>query len=361
MAAAKRKPGGDMNFASDNAAGVAPAILDAIARTNAGFALGYGNDDLTRAVERRMAELFERDLAVFLVPTGTAANALALAHLTPPWGGVLCHAEAHIAIDECGAPEFFGGGLKLIGLPGVGGKIAPATLVAAIARHTGHRPHAVQARTVSLSQVTEAGTVYGVDEVRALAEIAHAHGLKVHMDGARFANALARLGASPAAMSWRAGVDALSFGATKGGALAAEAIVVFDRPAADALHEQRKRGGHLVSKHRFVAAQFAAFLADDNWLAWARHANHMADRLAQGLAAGGRAPAWPVDANLVFVVLPGAADARLRAAGATYYAWHSDSMPAGIALQEGDVLARLVASFATTESDVDRFLALAIH
>jgi len=348
-----------MNFASDNAAGVAPAVLDAISRANAGFALGYGNDDLTRAVERSMAALFERDIAVFLVPTGTAANALALAHLTPPWGGVLGHAEAHIAIDECGAPEFFGGGLKLIGLPGVGGKLAPTTLAAAIARHTGHRPHAVQAKTVSLSQVTEAGTIYTAAEVRALADIAHAHGLKVHMDGARFANALARLGASPAALSWQAGVDALSFGATKGGALAAEAIVVFDRDAADALHERRKRGGHLVSKHRFVAAQFAAFLANDNWLVWARHANRMADRLAQGLVTGALAPVWPVEANLVFVVLPRAADARLRAAGATYYAWHSDSLPSGITIQDGDVLARLVTSFATSEADVDRFVALA--
>ena len=349
-----------MNFASDNAAGVAPAVLDAIGRANAGFALGYGNDDLTRAVERRMAALFERDVAVFLVPTGTAANALALAHLTPPWGGVLCHAEAHIAIDECGAPEFFGGGLKLIGVPGVGAKIAPATLAAAIGRHTGHRPHAVQARTVSLSQVTEAGTIYTAAEVCALADIAHAHGLKVHMDGARFANALARLATSPAAVSWQAGVDALSFGATKGGALAAEAIVLFDPDAADALHERRKRGGHLVSKHRFVAAQFAAFLADDNWLTWARHANRMADRLAQGLATRRLAPVWPVEANLAFVVLPRAADARLRAAGAAYYAWHSDSLPSGILIQDGDVLARLVTSFATTEAEVDRFVALAI-
>ena len=348
-----------MNFASDNAAGVPPGILQAIAAANEGFALGYGNDDLTRAVERRMAALFERDVAVFLVPTGTAANALALAYLTPPWGGVLCHAEAHVAIDECGAPEFFGGGLKLIGLPGVGGKLLPATLSAAIARHTGHRPHAVQAKTVSLSQVTEAGTVYTAAEVRALAAIAHAHGLKVHMDGARFANALARLDASPADMTWRAGVDALSFGATKGGALAAEAVVIFDRDAAETMHERRKRGGHLVSKHRFVAAQFAAFLDADNWLAWAGHANHMADRLAEGLGARGLAPVWPVDANLVFVVLPHATDARLRAAGASYYAWQSEGLPDGMRVNKGDVLARLVTSFATTEADIARFLEVA--
>ena len=347
-----------MNFASDNAAGIAPAVLDAIARANRGFALGYGNDDLTRAVERRIGEMFERDAAVFLVSTGTAANALALAHVTPPWGGVLCHAEAHIATDECGAPEFFGGGLKLIGIPGVGCKLAPATLAAAIERHTGHRPHAVQAAALSLSQASEAGTIYTAAEIAALAGIAHAHGMKVHMDGARFANALVRLGVSPAELTWKAGVDVLSFGATKGGALAAEAIVIFDRAQADTMHERRKRGGHLVSKHRFVAAQFEGFLADDNWLAWARHANTMADRLAQGLAAGGRKPVWPVDANLVFVVLPRDADARLRAAGATYYARHSDSLPDGIAMAPGDVLARLVTSFATTDTEVDRFVEL---
>ena len=309
-----------MNFASDNAAGIAPAVLDAITRANHGHALGYGNDDLTRSIERRIGELFECDAAVFLVSTGTAANALALAHVTPPWGGVLCHAEAHIMVDECGAPEFFGGALKLIGLAGEGCKLAPATLTDAIARHTGHRPHAVQAASVSISQVSEAGTIYTPAEVAALAEIAHARGLKVHMDGARFGNALARLNASPAELTWKAGVDILSFGATKGGAMAAEAIVIFDRAVADTMHERRKRGGHLVSKHRFVAAQFAGFLADANWLTWARHANRMADRLAHGLARHSVAPVWPVEANIVFVVLPPAADARLRAAGASYYA-----------------------------------------
>src|SRR5262249_41133936 len=206
---------GLMNCAAHNAAGPPPAILDAIVRANAGFALGYGNDDLTRAVEGRIGEVFARDAAVFLVPTGTAANALALAHLAPPWGAVLCHARAHVATDECGAPEFFGGGLKLIGLPGEGCKLAVDTVRAAIARHSGHRPHFVQPAALSLSQVSEAGTVYSPAEIAALANVAHAAGLGVHVDGARFANALVRLGASPAAMTWRAGVDALSFGATK--------------------------------------------------------------------------------------------------------------------------------------------------
>ena len=347
-----------MNFASDNTAGVAPGILDAVARAGAGFALGYGNDDLTRAVERRFSALFECEVAVFLVPTGTAANALALAQVAPPWTAVLCHAQSHIATDECGAPEFFGGGLKLIGLPGEGCKLGDQTVGAAIERHSGHRPHFTQPAALSLSQVTEAGTIYSVAEIESLAGIAHGHGLSVHMDGARFANALVRSNASPAAMTWKAGIDVLSFGATKGGVLAAEAVVMFDPARAEAMPERRKRGGHLLSKHRFLAAQMDAFLADEYWLALARHANAMADRLAGKLAAARLAPVWPVEGNLVFVVLPKVVDARLRAAGASYYARNPDGLPAGIAIKEGDVLARLVTSYATTSQEVDAFAAL---
>jgi threonine aldolase len=207
--------------------------------------------------------------------------------------------------------------------------------------------------------VTEAGTVYTVGDIKALCDVAHGRGLATHMDGARFANALVRLGATPAEMSWKAGIDILSFGATKGGALAAEAVVVFDRARADALHERRKRGGHLVSKHRFLAAQFDGYLADDNWLASARHANRMADRLADRLASRGLTPVWPVEGNLVFVILPATTHARLSAAGAAYYARRSASLPDGAALEPGEVLARLVTSFATTETEVDRFAEVA--
>ena len=203
---------------------------------------------------------------MFLVSSGTAANALALAHLAPPWGAVLCHDEAHIATDECGAPEFYGGGIKLIGLAGEAGKIAPATLAARARAGQWGGPHHVTPAVLSLSQATEAGTIYRPDEIRELAEIAHARGLAVHVDGARLANALARMNASPAQATWKVGVDALSFGATKGGALAAEAIVFFDPARGADMAERRKRGGHLVSKHRFVAAQIDAYLADDLWL-----------------------------------------------------------------------------------------------
>jgi threonine aldolase len=348
-----------MNFASDNTAGVAPAILDAIARANDGCALGYGSDAGTARVEQRLAQMLEHELAVFLVPTGTAANALALAQVTPPWGAVLCHRESHIATDECGAPEFFGGGLKLIGLAGEGGKIAPATLEAALARGPWGGPHHVTAAALSLSQATEVGTIYRPAEIAQLADIAHARGVAVHMDGARFANALVRTNATPAELTWRAGVDVLSFGATKGGALAAEAVIFFDPARAGGMQERRKRGGHLLSKHRFLAAQLEAYLADDLWLDLARHANRMADRLVERLGASGIKPVWPVEANEVFVPLGAEADRRLKAAGASYYPWTSASLPAGLVVAPGATVVRLVTSFSTTEAEVDRFAALA--
>jgi threonine aldolase len=198
-----------------------------------------------------------------------------------------------------------------------------------------------------------------VDEVRALSAIAHERGMRVHLDGARFANALARMNATPAEATWRAGVDVMSFGATKGGALAAEAVVFFDPQQADAMPGRRRRGGQLISKHRFLSTQWEAYLANDYWLALARHANEMADRLAQGLAAAGLTPVWPVEANEVFVALSADADCRLRAAGASYYPWPTDSLPSNVPLTPTETLVRLVTSFATSQEEVDRFIAVA--
>jgi len=306
-------------------------------------------------VTRRFCEIFEREVAVWLVPTGTGANALALAHVSPPWGAVLCHAESHIISDECGAPEFFGGGLKLIGLPGTAGKIAPDTLREVLQRGPWGGPHHVTASALSLTQATEAGTVYRAEEVRALADAAHAQELAVHMDGARFANALVRQNVSPAQATWKAGVDVLSFGATKCGALAAEAIVFFDPARAVHMHDRRKRGGQLVSKHRFIAAQFEAFFAGDLWLKLAGHANAQADQLAARLTAAGFAPVWPVEANEVFVALPRRVDARLKAAGASYYPWVSQGLPEGATIPDDAILVRLVTSFCTSDVEVTRF------
>lgn len=340
-----------MNFASDNTAGVAPEIMAALARANDGFALGYGNDDWTRRVEKKISELFERDVAVFLVPTGTGANALALAHVTPPWGAVLCHQSSHVAIDECGAPEFFSGGIKLVELPGDNGKISAETLKARLGNTAAWgAPHHVTPAAVSISQATEAGTIYRVAEIRALADIAHEHGTVLHMDGARFGNALARLNATSAASTWKAGVDVLSFGATKGGAMGAEAVIFFDPKRAEGMSARRKRGGALLSKHRFIAAQMEAFLEGDLWLKLARHANAMADRLSDGLTKAGYAPVWPVEANEVFAALPVALCDKLQTAGAVFYRWDAD--------EKGNVIVRLVTSFATTAEEADRFAGL---
>lgn len=341
-----------MNFASDNTAAIAPGILKAIAAVNEGFVLGYGNDPITRDVEKRLSAFFGREVAAFLVPTGTAANSLGLAHITPPWNGVLCHANAHIMTDECGAPEFFGHGIKLIGLPGDHGKLQAETIAAAIKRYSGHSPHQVNAASVSITQATEAGTIYRVEEIEAIAQAAHAGGLKVHMDGARFLNALARLNVGPAEATWKAGVDVLSFGATKGGALAAEAVVFFDPKVAAMMPERRKRAGHLFSKHRFLAAQFEAFLNEDYGLTLARHANAMADLLAARLKAAGIRVLWPVEANLVFVAMPKTLDAKLKAAGAAYYVRRSEGLP------EDEVLVRMVTSFATREDEIENFASL---
>jgi len=282
---------------------------------------------------------------------------LALAHLSPPWGAVLCHAEAHAIVHECGAPELFGGGLRLLGVEGAAGKLEPQTVAVALDRHFGLRPHQLVPAALSLTQASEFGTIYQIDEIAALSALAHGRGMAVHMDGARFANAVARLGVPPAEVSWRAGVDVLSFGATKGGALAAEAVVFFDPAHAAAMAERRKRGGHLVSKHRFIAAQFEAFLADDQWLRLAAHANRMAARLAAHLASVELTPVWPVEANIVYVLLPQTLHERLQAAGAHYYVIHTNRTDP-TAVPFGYVLVRLVTSFATTESSIEKFIAL---
>lgn len=345
-----------MFFASDNAAPVAPEILSAIARASDGYALGYGNDDLTRAVEARIRALFEAPEArVFLVGTGTAANSIALGCLCPPWGQVWCHEEAHIERDECNAPEFYMGGAKLSLLAGRAGKIGAETLRAALEAAQPGVVHSAQPGALSLSQATEAGTIYTVPEIAALAALARAAGLPVHMDGTRFSNALARAGAAPAEMSWKAGVDILCLGATKCGAMAAEAVVIFDPAKAWEFELRRKRGGHLFSKMRFVSAQMLAWLEDGLWLRLAGQANTMADGLAAGLARAGVAIVQPVDANIVFARITLGQHKALQAAGAKYYVW-----PKGVSLDRPDdtpLGIRLVCSFSTTEEDVDRFCA----
>jgi threonine aldolase len=348
-----------MNFASDNVMGASAQVLDAVLKANEGPAAAYGEDAATKRVEQRFREVFERDVAVFLVATGTAANALALAAVVPPFGLCLCHREAHIMEDECGAPEFFTHGAKLAGLDGEGAKIAAGDLQAHLSgmgRHVKQMPP----KALSISQATECGLVYTPEEVAALAAVGRAHGLAVHMDGARFANALVALRCSPAEMTWRAGVDLLSFGGTKNGCIAAEAIVVFEPALAESLAYRRKRAGQLLSKGRFLAAQFEGYFDGDHWRDNARHANAMAGRLAAGLAnLPGIRLAWPCEANEVFAVLPLAVDSALRAAGALYHPWSAASLPAGERIGADERLVRLVASFATDVASVDRLFAVA--
>jgi threonine aldolase len=335
-----------MNFTSDNAAGVSPGIMTALAEANRGAANAYGADAISRRLDGLFSELFEREVAVFPVATGTAANALALACLTPPWGVVYCHREAHVEVDECGALEFYSGA-RLALLPGAHAKLDADALQAALAAaHKGVEHHS-QPAAVTITQATEAGAVWRPDEVARIGAIARAHGLPLHMDGARFANAAAALGRPPAELTWRAGVDVLSFGATKNGAMAAEAVVFFDPARAAELRYRRKRAGHLFSKMRFLSAQLEACLKDDLWLRNARHANACARRLAEGLAAlPGARLAHPCEANEVFVELPEPAIARLQQAGVGFHRW------------SGQVV-RLVCAWDTALADVERALALA--
>ena len=341
-----------MNFASDNSYGAWPEIIAAVGAAAAGAAPSYGDDALTAKVRARFCDLFERELAVFPVISGTAANALALATLAPPHGAIFCHEESHIAVDECGAPEFFTHGAKLVQLEGADAKLVPETLTRALTHFHKGFVHHVQPAVLSLTQSTELGTVYNPGEIAALSALAHASSMKVHMDGARFANALAQLKCTPAEATWRAGVDALSFGATKNGALGAEAVIFFDPAEAHDFEYRRKKAGHLLSKMRFVSAQFDAYLKGTSWLDHAARANGLARRLAEGLCRiAGVELAHPVEANAVFAHLPCAVVARLRAAGAAFYDWAPP--------ENGRILVRLVTSFATPEDDVAKFLAVA--
>ncbi len=349
-----------MNFASDNGAGVAPEILEAIVQSSRVSAPAYGADEYTARAEALLAEVFERRVSVFLVATGTAANALALGALVRPWEAVFCHEEAHIQEDECGAPEFFTAGGKLAGIAGVAGKITPTALRAALKRFPRGQVKTSQPAALSLSQASEAGTVYQPDEVAALASIAREEGLAVHMDGARFANALVSANVSPASMTWRAGVDALSLGATKNGGLACEAVIFFDPEKAAGFAFQRKRAGQTLSKGRFLGAQMEAYLTGGLWLDLARRANAAAARLSEGLAdAPGVRLAWPTEANEVFVVAPSELAAKWRAAGAKFYDWTSRSVAAEQAPRAGETLLRLVSSFETDVRDVDALIAMA--
>ena len=326
-------------FLSDNTASVSPEILAALTAANTGPAKAYGEDAWTSRLNAVLGAFFEHEVAAFPVATGTAANALSLATLVPPYGSIYAHEEAHILRDECGAPEFYTGGARIVAVAGPDGKLIPEALEAALDRWTTSL-HNYQPSAIALTQASELGTVYRPAEIAALSALAHARKLHVQMDGARFANALVSLDCAPAEITWRAGVDVLSFGATKNGAMAAEAVVFFDPQLARDFELRRKRGGHLLSKSRYVSAQLLAYVETGLWQRNARHANRCAARLG---AAGATYLMHPVQANEVFLRLGDARKQDLRAAGFHFYDWGAE--------RSGE--ARLVTSWNQDERDVE--------
>lgn len=330
-----------MDFRSDNVAGAAPEIMAALAEANTGNVSSYGADPWSLELDASFSKLFDRDCKVFPVATGTAANVLSLACIAPGHGAIYCHQDAHIVTDECNAPEFYTGGAKLVNIPGENGKIDLAALDAALSLGWAGSQHNPQPSAVSLTQATEAGTVYSPDEIAAIAERCRAHKMHLHMDGARFANAVAGMNCAPADITWRAGVDVLSFGATKNGAMAAEAVIFFKPELAESFLYRRKRGAHLFSKSRFLSVQLLAMLDNGLWLRLARQANARARELAEGLGKlPGAKVVWPVQANEVFVKLPVEAADAMRKRGALFHTW-----------SEADSLYRFVCAFDKTAND----------
>lgn len=334
----------DPQFASDNWAGICPPALDALVRANANHEPAYGDDTWTQQVADRLREMFETDCDVYFVFNGTAANGLSLATLCQPYHSVICHELAHVETDECGGPEFFSNGSKLLTGTGALGKLSVDDVERIVTRRTDiHYP---KPKALSLTQATEVGTVYSAEEIGALTEVARRYGLKVHMDGARFANAVASLGAAPADLTWRAGVDVLCFGGTKNGLPVGEAVVFFDRALSEDFAYRCKQAGQLASKMRFVSAPWLGLLAEDVWLKNARHANAMAQRLAAGLGdVPGVQVRFPVQANAVFAQWPRAVADDLRQRGWRFH----DFIAAGGS--------RLMCAWDTPPETVDRFIA----
>jgi len=345
-------------LASDNWAGAHPAIAASLSAAAGGFCQAYGGSDFDQAVQRHFNEIFEREVAVFFVATGTAANALALSAYGTPGGIAFAHRHAHVIEDECGAVEYLSGGGRLHAVDGASGRIDPSALEQAIARFAPRPLHAGRPAAVSLTQASEIGTVYTLDDISRISDICKHHALALHMDGARFANALVTLDTTPAEMTWRRGVDIVSFGGTKNGCWCAEAIILFDLERAEELQFLRKRAGQLFSKSRFITTQFAAYFKDNLWLENARQANLMAAQLAAAIeAAPNLRLAWPPEANEVFAIMEIENAKRLASSGVIFHPW---PLPAGCSQQmdEHEALYRFVTCFATGEDDIARFIQL---
>lgn len=347
-----------MIFASDNTGPAHPKVMEAVMRANEGYAMPYGNDPIMPDVTAKLRALFEApEASVHLVSTGTAANSLALACLANPWDAIFCHRVAHVEMDECGAPEFYSNGAKLTLVDGEDAKMTPEGLRSAIEQTGDKGVHGVQRGPVTITNITEVGTVYSLAEIKALTNVAKEFGLKTHLDGARFANACAALGCTPAEMTWKAGIDAVSFGGTKNGCMAVEAVIFFDPAQSWEMELRRKRGAHLWSKHKYMSAQMDAYVTDGLWLKLAQDANAHCATLAEAIRAlPGAKLAHEPAGNMIFAELPRAAHRRAMEAGAQYYLF-----PFSATLEGPDdepILCRLVTDWSCSKDSVDQITAL---
>ena len=345
-----------MYFGSDNQTGASSQVLNMLTEANHDYTHGYGDDRWTHQAIDALKTLFECDLDAYFVATGTAANSLALSCMVQPWESILCHDSAHIILDESTAPEMFTGGARMVPISKGEGKINPVQLNQYVQKTGTDYPHNVRPAALSITQASESGLVYTPTEVAALSAAAKANGLSVHMDGARFANAVASQQCAPAELSWKAGVDVLCLGATKCGALSAEVVIFFNKDLAHTFTHRRKRAGHLLSKGRLFGAQMVGWLQDDHWLELAQHANNQAAKLAKAIASiDGLTLAWPVESNELFVIMPKGLAEYLQAAGAEFYDWYESTLPANITLGEDEMFARLVTSFVSQDSQRETF------
>ena len=348
-----------MNFGSDNQTGASTQVLDMLTMANNEYTHGYGDDRWTQQAIDALKTLFECDLEAYFVATGTAANSLALSCMVQPWESILCHDSAHIILDESTAPEMFTGGARMVPISKGEGKINAVQVDQYVQKTGTDYPHNVRPAALSITQASESGLVYTPTEVTALSTAAKANGLSVHMDGARFANAVAAQKCTPAELSWKAGVDVLCLGATKCGALSAEVVIFFNKDLAQTFIHRRKRAGHLLSKGRLFGAQMVGWLQDDHWLELAQHANTQATKLAEAIASiHGLTLAWPVESNELFVIMPKGLAEHLQAAGAEFYDWYECTLPANMTLGEDEMFARLVTSFVSQDSQRHDFCEL---
>jgi len=358
-----------MKFGSDNQTGASQKVIEMLNVANEGYTHGYGDDRWTKEAIDELKNVFEYDLEAYFVSTGTASNSLALSCMVQPWETILCQNYAHILVDESTAPEYFSGGARLIPISPGAEKVTIEHLEDYFKIAGSELPHNPQARALSITQATESGLVYTQAEIEALSAISKDNGLRMHMDGARFANALASLDCTPADLTWKSRVDVLSLGATKCGALCAEAVIFFDKELSGAFIHRRKRSGHLLSKGRLFGAQFVGWLRDNHWIELAKQANSQAAQLAEMISSiEGMQLVWPVQANELFITMPKDLAKFLWEAGAEFYEWYLEALPTNIEIGDDDVFVRLVTSFATTDEQriefceiIDRYFSESEH